>query len=159
MSDTNSIIAELREDVGKGASRRLRRDGRVPAVIYGGRRDPVALTVDQDELLILEVTARSVPRWVHEKLFPPELRTACRSLHGAVRHVSQGRPASWEPTPCQIATLRTLIVHRWRRVVLRLPDLPDGFYPPDWTGPACRAQVFRLLDQLPRPLPDELNQD
>jgi large subunit ribosomal protein L25 len=51
MSDTNSIIAELREDVGKGASRRLRREGKVPAVIYGGRRDPVALTVQQDELL------------------------------------------------------------------------------------------------------------
>ena len=51
MSDTNIITAEIREDVGKGASRRLRRDGKVPAVIYGGDRDPVALTLDQDELL------------------------------------------------------------------------------------------------------------
>ena len=51
MSDSNIIIAELREDVGKGASRRLRREGKVPAVIYGGRRDPVSLTVQQDELL------------------------------------------------------------------------------------------------------------
>ena len=51
MSDSNIITAELREDVGKGASRRLRRDGKVPAVIYGGDRDPVALTLDQDELL------------------------------------------------------------------------------------------------------------
>jgi large subunit ribosomal protein L25 len=51
MSNSNSIIAEIREDVGKGASRRLRRAGRVPAVIYGGDRDAVALTLDQDELL------------------------------------------------------------------------------------------------------------
>ena len=51
MSDSNIITAELRKDVGKGASRRLRRDGKVPAVIYGGDRDPVALTLDQDELL------------------------------------------------------------------------------------------------------------
>ena len=51
MSDTNTIIAELREDVGKGASRRLRRQGLVPAVIYGGQRDPVALTLDQKALL------------------------------------------------------------------------------------------------------------
>ena len=51
MSDSNTINAELRADVGKGASRRLRREGKVPAVIYGGRRDPVALTLDQDELL------------------------------------------------------------------------------------------------------------
>jgi large subunit ribosomal protein L25 len=51
MSDTTIINAELREDVGKGASRRLRRLGKVPAVVYGGHRDPVTLTVDQDELL------------------------------------------------------------------------------------------------------------
>ena len=51
MSESISIIAERREDVGKGASRRLRRDGRVPAVIYGGDRDPVQLTLDHDDLL------------------------------------------------------------------------------------------------------------
>ena len=51
MSDSNIITAEIRKDVGKGASRRLRRGGKVPAVIYGGDRDPVALTLDQDELL------------------------------------------------------------------------------------------------------------
>ena len=51
MSDSNIIVAEIREDVGKGASRRLRRNGKVPAVIYGGHRDPVALTVQQEELL------------------------------------------------------------------------------------------------------------
>jgi len=51
MSDSNIITAEVREDVGKGASRRLRRSGKVPAVIYGGEREPVALTLEQRELL------------------------------------------------------------------------------------------------------------
>lgn len=51
MSETTTINAELRDDVGKGASRRLRHAGKVPAVIYGGHRDPVALTLQQDELL------------------------------------------------------------------------------------------------------------
>jgi large subunit ribosomal protein L25 len=51
MSDINTIIAEIREDVGKGASRRLRRQGKVPAVIYGGHLDPVTLTVEQESLL------------------------------------------------------------------------------------------------------------
>ena len=51
MSETTTINAEIREDVGKGASRRLRRQGKVPAVIYGGRRDPVALTLQQGELM------------------------------------------------------------------------------------------------------------
>jgi len=50
MSETITVTAEIREDVGKGASRRLRHDGKVPAVIYGGHRDPVSLTLLQDEL-------------------------------------------------------------------------------------------------------------
>ena len=51
MSEKTTIVAEIREDVGKGASRRLRRSGKVPAVIYGGHRDPVALTIEQRQLL------------------------------------------------------------------------------------------------------------
>jgi large subunit ribosomal protein L25 len=51
MSEKTTIFAEFREDVGKGASRRLRHAGKVPAVIYGGHRDPVALTLQQDTLL------------------------------------------------------------------------------------------------------------
>jgi len=51
MSVSTTITAEFREDVGKGASRRLRRQGKVPAVIYGGHREPVALTVQHTELL------------------------------------------------------------------------------------------------------------
>jgi large subunit ribosomal protein L25 len=51
MSEKTTIFAEFREDVGKGASRRLRHAGKVPAVIYGGHRDPVALTLHQDTLM------------------------------------------------------------------------------------------------------------
>jgi large subunit ribosomal protein L25 len=50
MSDTNTITAELREDVGKGASRRLRQDGKIPAVLYGGDKDPVALTLSHKDI-------------------------------------------------------------------------------------------------------------
>ena len=45
-----NITAEVRSDLGKGASRRLRHEGKVPAVIYGGESDPVSLTLDHDNL-------------------------------------------------------------------------------------------------------------
>jgi large subunit ribosomal protein L25 len=51
MSKKFEISAELRADVGKGASRRLRRTGRVPAVLYGGDRDPVSLTLDHNFMI------------------------------------------------------------------------------------------------------------
>ncbi len=51
MSDDFDLIAELREDQGKGASRRLRHQGRVPAIIYGAGRPPRALSFDQNKVL------------------------------------------------------------------------------------------------------------
>ncbi len=51
MSDSNTITAEIRADVGKGASRRLRRSGQIPAVLYGADRDPVALTLDHTSVM------------------------------------------------------------------------------------------------------------
>ena len=51
MSEALTLPAELRERAGKGASRELRRDGRVPAVIYGGKEDPVAIHVEAKELV------------------------------------------------------------------------------------------------------------
>ncbi len=50
MSVDEVLNAESRDDVGKGASRRLRRSGRIPAVVYGARRDPVNLIIAQNEI-------------------------------------------------------------------------------------------------------------
>ena len=51
MSKIYEVPAEVREDVGKGASRRLRHADKVPAVVYGGDRDPVSLTLEHDFIL------------------------------------------------------------------------------------------------------------
>ncbi|MEJ2687486.1 MAG: 50S ribosomal protein L25/general stress protein Ctc [Gammaproteobacteria bacterium] len=45
------LVAEPRNDTGKGASRRLRRAGRVPAILYGGGQEPQALSLDHNLLL------------------------------------------------------------------------------------------------------------
>ncbi len=50
MSDTLNLPAETRERAGKGASRALRRDGRIPAVVYGGNEEPLAIHVEEKEL-------------------------------------------------------------------------------------------------------------
>ncbi len=46
-----TLNAEAREDAGRGASRRLRREGKVPAILYGGTSKPLALTLDHNELI------------------------------------------------------------------------------------------------------------
>ena len=51
MSDALTLPAETRERAGKGASRALRREGRVPAVVYGGKEDPLAVHLEEKELI------------------------------------------------------------------------------------------------------------
>ena len=50
MSMSFEINAELRNDTGKGASRRLRRAGLVPGIIYGAGKDPAMISVAHNEL-------------------------------------------------------------------------------------------------------------
>ena len=45
MIETFELDAQVRTDAGKGASRRLRREGRIPAIIYGGGKDPQPLSL------------------------------------------------------------------------------------------------------------------
>lgn len=51
MSQKFELQAEDRPDQGKGASRRLRRAGKVPAILYGAHRDPRALALDHNALV------------------------------------------------------------------------------------------------------------
>ena len=51
MSESFEVNAVSRSDQGKGASRRLRREGKVPGVIYGAGKDPVAITLEHNELI------------------------------------------------------------------------------------------------------------
>jgi len=46
MSNSISIEAELRSQTGKGAAHKIRREGKIPATVYGAHQDPVNVTVD-----------------------------------------------------------------------------------------------------------------
>ena len=45
------IHAELRDESGKGASRRLRHEGKVPAILYGDTKKPQSLVLDHNEVI------------------------------------------------------------------------------------------------------------
>ena len=51
MQDNFEIVAVSRGDQGKGASRRLRREGLVPGIIYGAGKDPEMFSTKHNELL------------------------------------------------------------------------------------------------------------
>ena len=51
MSDSHTIIAELRDVQGTSASRRLRHAGKIPAVLYGAGKQPAMLTLSHNSLI------------------------------------------------------------------------------------------------------------
>ena len=51
MAISFELTAESRTDTGKGASRRLRHAGKVPAIMYGGGKDPESLMLSHNEVL------------------------------------------------------------------------------------------------------------
>ncbi len=60
MANEIKLATESRTEFGKGASRRIRREGKVPAVLYGHGTDPVHLTLPAHETLLALRTANAL---------------------------------------------------------------------------------------------------
>jgi len=75
MSETLTLPAEARERAGKGASRALRREGRTPAVIYGGKEEPTLIHVEQKELVRLLMTGHFMNSIVNIEIGGKTIRT------------------------------------------------------------------------------------
>ena len=75
MSDALNLPAEARDRAGKGASRALRREGRVPAVIYGGNEEPTTIHVEEKLLMKQLMTGHFMNSIVMIELGGKSLRT------------------------------------------------------------------------------------
>ena len=99
MSEQLTLSAEARDRAGKGASRALRREGRVPAVIYGNNQDPQSTHVEEkllakllgtghffNSVIMVEVGGKSVRILAKDVAFHP---VSDRPLHADFLRVSE----------------------------------------------------------------------
>lgn len=99
MSDTLTLSAEARDRAGKGASRALRREGRVPAVIYGNNEEPQMVHVEEkllakllgtghffNSVVMVEVGGKKVRTLPKDVAFHP---VSERPLHADFLRVSE----------------------------------------------------------------------
>ncbi|MBT8422519.1 MAG: 50S ribosomal protein L25/general stress protein Ctc [Gammaproteobacteria bacterium] len=84
-----NLVAEYREDTGKGSSRRLRHAGKVPAIIYGAGREPRALTFDHNDLLRAAENEAFMSSVLTVKVGPNERSTIIKDIqvHPAKRQI------------------------------------------------------------------------
>lgn len=91
----------------------------------------------------------ALPDWMRRKVCEPEVAEMSKDLAGRLIGLQRNlRPGL---NRLEAAALRVLIVHSWRRIVLKTPLLPDHVFPVSWQGPACRAAIADLLSRLPKP--------
>lgn len=129
---------------------RLMRDGYslvAPGVYLGkGRKSP-----DPAGFFSMEGAISPPPHWLQQANAATDLRDEYILLEQVLDQLLEMAARKPTFTQTQTAALRVLVIHLWRRLLLRHPDLPDSFFPAAWPGISCRSKVHDLLDTLPRP--------
>lgn len=114
------------------------------AVICGPLRDV------PDDWLITEPTDRRLPDWVREVLAEAACETGFKALEAALARLGSA-PAD----PLDRFALRVLVLHGWRRLVLRSNPAAEAALGAERAEVSCRAQVHGLLSALgPAVIPD-----
>ncbi len=104
----------------------------------------------------LLVHPAQLPDWIKFSLISSDLKESTDQLLQMLRAVQNVLRKRHDFSATQCAVLRVLLIHSWRRNILKVPDLPDAVFPPDWKGPECRAIVSELLEMLPKPSVQEI---
>lgn len=101
-----------------------------------------------EEAAIFEGKFGRCPDWLMQMLAPHEQAEAMRRLIGVFAPLAERLASGWEPDPLDALALRILLIHDWRRIVLRLNPMTAGLQPEGWPEAECRALVARLYRQL-----------
>ena len=103
-----------------------------------------------DEVMILRGDLGEVPGWVRARIAPDGLNAEFGRLVKVLETLENNWPRL-RMTPLDCVCLRVLMIHHWRRLLLRHPDVPMELLPADWQGERCRASVLRLHAVLSNP--------
>jgi phenylacetic acid degradation operon negative regulatory protein len=99
----------------------------------------------------LVLQGNHVPDWLRSQAEPAHLRGEYRALQHTLAALQDALPVGTTLPPNEIAAMRCLIVHNWRRLVLKHPALPADLTSAEWPGQKCHVLVNDLLAQFPRP--------
>lgn len=83
-----------------------------------------------------------IPTWLQDASGTPETAAVYREIHTVFSGVYTGL------SPVEALVARSLLIHEWRRAVLRHADLPAALFPTDWPAQLCRNFVANLYQTL-----------
>jgi len=110
MDEDNKVVADARETFGKGAARKLRAAGKIPAVLYGHGTDPKHLTLPGHQVGLLIRKANAVL----------DLQIAGKSQIALVKDVQK------DPVHQVIEHIDLIVIRRGEKVQVEVPVHLEG---------------------------------
>lgn len=95
--------------------------------------------------------AHEAPDWVQDALCPAPVCAAAHLFLQRLEHIERHAGLGPGLDPLTVAIVRTLLVHAWRRLILKVPAVPAAALPTAWVGEACRVRVHAILDRIGAP--------
>lgn len=99
----------------------------------------------------LRFDGKQAPAWLRKQASQTGLDQSYVALHQTLRALRDGLPDPADLSRVETAVLRCLIVHNWRRLVLKHPALPQPLVQADDPRHQCHLLVAELLDRFSRP--------
>ncbi|MCP3970281.1 MAG: phenylacetic acid degradation protein [Rhodobacteraceae bacterium] len=146
-----AALPPLAEAARAELGRKLRDAGflRLTSALYLG---PDGAGPPPADAMVVEGDLACPPRWARQALAPDALQADYDRLFALLDSASDDLIREGIDSLDAVA-LRTLLIHRWRRLLLRHPDLPVDLMPAGWRGEDCRSLVLALHENL-SPLAD-----
>jgi len=147
MAESLVLDATKRSESGKSAARQIRREGNIPAVLYGHGRDPELLTISgmQFEKAVASVSGMRIIK----------VKVGSKTSRALIQEVQR------HPTRAQVLNVDFLEVHKGERITvkppIRLVGSPEGVR----NQGGVLDQILRELEirVLPKDLPDRIEVD
>lgn len=112
--------------------------------LFGDLENEESALLRKQELLVLSGDLQQLPDWLCRKLMPVDLQRGFEQLQQRFATIDRVEHLS----PLDSLAIRCLLIHQWRRLLLRTPQLASELMPDDWPERKCRAFVATLYHQL-----------
>ena len=106
---------------------------------------PAHRRIDPDQALVTPFAPDQVPRWIVDAFLNEKARQEWQDIATIARKISMHPPGD------AAEVLRMMLLHRWRRAILRYPPVPTQILPADWAFPDAHREVAAAYRHLSRP--------
>ena len=113
--------------------------------------DPETKTLEKirhAEMMVVECTKHNLPPWVSDRMELDQLKQNYAEMIARFTLVEDSHDVLTQFSSLEALCTRLLLVHEWRRLILKQPPLPHNLLPDGWPGADCHRLVAKLYRTL-----------